>query len=183
MRQTSTAKQTKIGEDKHLKNQLNTTGSKKVKLAQEVIKMLKDVGFEISDYRAFDKSFTKYIDEAILSRADVFKYMDIEYAYEVNKLNRNEILRKEILYKQLRVELNEDLTEVILPDTNIYAASEDEQERTELSEKLAEIIQAVKKHGYHVDVIALNKIMPLFDGLDPKSMKPNVAFVKGHRIN
>ena len=54
-----------IAEDKALNAREKTEGSKKVKIAQEVIEIFRNAGIDIADYSALDNSFTMYLDKQL----------------------------------------------------------------------------------------------------------------------
>lgn len=171
-----------IAVDKTTKNQLSQDGSKKISQATKAKEMLKKVGIEITDYKAFHTSFTGYADRALKERSEAFKYADMAYLYELNGLSRNELLKCEIAYKRLKVELNDDLTQIIYPELNIYAESKAELARLEIVDKLRDVITELSEYGVKVSPMDVQRIFKVFNQANPNQYEPNIYFIKHGKV-
>jgi superfamily II RNA helicase len=170
-----------IAEDKALNAREKTEGSKKVKIAQELIEILREAGIDIDDYSALDNSFTGYLDKVLKERFKAFEHASNEFRCEMVNIDRNEILRREIAYKRLRVKLNEDLTQVVLSDNTIKATTKQEKARLKVVNDLLKIVDDVKADGIAVNLNDLNKVIPVLDKVNPIGRKPNVHYIKTGR--
>jgi uncharacterized lipoprotein NlpE involved in copper resistance len=170
-----------IATDKALNAREKTEGSKKVKIVQEVIEILRNAGIDIDDYSALSDSFTMYLDKQLKKKFKAFENASNEFRCEMVGIDRNEILRREIAYKRLRVKLNADLTQVVLSDNTIKAETSEEKERMNIVSDLLGIVDSLNGYGIKVNMNDLNRIMPVFDRANPNGKKPNIRFIKTGR--
>ena len=173
---------TVIAHDHATESSLKRTGSEKVKLATQAKEIAQKAGIKITDYKAFSTSFITYIHQALINGSEALKSVPIDVLFEWNGIDLNKLQKIEARYKVLRVTLNDDLTQVVFPDLNVYATTKEEQNRLNTVNKLREVIEAMRAEGIHINVNDVQRIFRLFDNSNPQAMQPNIYFIQSGRI-
>lgn len=135
----------------------------------------------IETRREFEKDFKGYLLNELRNRTSAFSYgWNDNRICEFFSVNLDQLGTIQHHYRQYRhLQWNKDFTEVVKPDTDVYAETEDELRRLELAEQLIEVCEKIKAEGYRVDMLPLSRAV---SGAITPQGKVNIQFIKKQRV-
>jgi hypothetical protein len=109
-----------------------------------------------------------------------FENVPNEVLAEWMELDMNSLLKYELEFKKINIALNDDLSAYILPETAVFIDKPNQIERFKTYEKMKEIVLELKQHQSPLDVMQFNRLVPMFDTINPLSLEPNHSWVRGY---
>jgi hypothetical protein len=168
-----------IGTDSGLESHYRQIGAKKIKIATSVIEMFYGSHLDIPDYSELAKDFMAYAELQLRKMMPHFpKEVSLDKLAEMVDLDLNQLLKYQREFLKLNIELNNDLSEYILPNCDLVIQTPREHERYAIYEQIKGIVQTLKAHGTPVQVNDLNRALPVFEVINPIGLQPNVTWIK-----
>lgn len=131
----------------------------------------------VESLRSFENDFRGYLMNELRQRTSAFSYgWSDDKICEFFQVNLDHLGTIQHKYRQYRhFQWNEDFTQVVKPDNDLYATTEDELRRLELCEDLIRVAEKIKAEGYRVDLIQLSRAVS--NAITPQG-KANIYFIK-----
>jgi hypothetical protein len=168
-----------IGIDKSLESHYKQLGAKKVQLATSVIELFYGSHLDIEDYSELAKGFVSYADN-MLRKLFIHLPMEVstEHLAALVDLDLKRLQKYWSEFNKIHIELNEDLSQYIVPNCDITIQTDREYQRYEIYKQIKHIVQQLKNQGAHINVNDLNRILPVFQVVNPIGLEVNVSWLK-----